>query len=136
VFLIDDGSTDDSLSICRSYAKRDQRIVVYNKVNGGQGSARNYALDRVGRYIAFVDSDDYIELDAYEKLVYAIETYDADLAIAGMFTNTGVRELPGQCVESDTFMDGSEDLLEIYLKANYVMGTVWNKLYKFDLWKI
>ena len=60
VLLVDDGSTDTCPDICNSYVKRDERVVVFHKQNGGLSDARNYGLERAkGKYIVFVDSDDY-----------------------------------------------------------------------------
>lgn len=62
IILINDGSSDNSLLICKEYEKKDSRVVTFNKVNGGVSSARNLGLDNArGEYIVFVDSDDYIE---------------------------------------------------------------------------
>ena len=62
VILVDDGSPDSSLEICRKYEKMDDRISVYSKENGGLSDARNYGLARAsGEYVIFVDSDDYID---------------------------------------------------------------------------
>ena len=69
VLLVDDGSTDDSLDICRRYAESDSRVLVFHKENGGQASARNYALERVtGDFVGFVDNDDWIFPTMYERL--------------------------------------------------------------------
>ena len=70
VILVDDGSPDNSGKICDEYAARDSRIRVIHKKNGGLSSARNAGLDiATGDYVTFVDSDDYIASDIYEKLV-------------------------------------------------------------------
>ena len=62
VLVIDDGSTDQSRTICDQWAEKDTRFSIYHKKNGGLSDARNYGLDRcVGEYISFVDSDDYLE---------------------------------------------------------------------------
>lgn len=70
---VDDGSTDDSLHILKDYAKKDQRIKVYTKENGGASSARNFALSQVGAssdtWISFVDSDDYIRPTMYSNII-------------------------------------------------------------------
>lgn len=81
IILVDDGSTDNSGLICDKYKKRDKRIQVIHKKNGGQSSARNYGLNIAkGCYIGFVDSDDWIEQNMYEILHENICLYDADIA--------------------------------------------------------
>ena len=73
IILVNDGSTDSSLQICNEYVQKDARIVVINKPNGGLSSARNAGLDAAtGDYIGFVDSDDYIAPEMYERLLAAI----------------------------------------------------------------
>lgn len=68
IILVDDGSPDNCPSICDEYAKKDSRVKVIHKENGGLSDARNSGLDAaMGEYIIFVDSDDYIEIDACEK---------------------------------------------------------------------
>lgn len=74
LILVDDGSTDNSGVICDEYAKRDNRISVIHKQNGGLSSARNAGLDRcLGLYISFIDSDDYIDGDLYTKAIEKME---------------------------------------------------------------
>ena len=80
ILLIDDGSTDNSGRVCDEYAKQDGRIKVYHKPNGGVSSARNYGLDRAtGKYIGFVDSDDFIAPDMYEYLIQLIKDTNAEI---------------------------------------------------------
>ena len=68
IILVDDGSPDNCLKICDEYAKKDSRIKVVHKKNGGLSDARNAGLEiATGEYIGFVDSDDYISLYFYEK---------------------------------------------------------------------
>lgn len=79
IILIDDGSTDNSSSICDRYANKYSNIVVIHKKNEGQSSARNIGLQNInGEYIGFVDSDDWIANDMYTYLYNLIVTYDAD----------------------------------------------------------
>ena len=74
LILVDDGSKDKSGEICDAYAKKDNRVVVLHKENGGSSSARNAGIAIAkGEYLGFVDSDDYIEPDMYEKMVAVIE---------------------------------------------------------------
>lgn len=81
ILIVDDGSTDSSGMICDEYAQKDCRIKVIHKTNGGQGTARNAALDIAsGDYIAFVDSDDWIEKDMYMTLYTNAVKYQADIS--------------------------------------------------------
>lgn len=74
IILVDDGSTDNSGNICDEYVKLDNRIKVIHKENGGLSTARNAALEvYTGKYIMFLDSDDFLELDAVEKMYNKIE---------------------------------------------------------------
>lgn len=80
IILVDDGSPDGSGAICDAYAAADPRIQVIHKPNGGVGAARNDGLDAAtGEWIVFCDSDDWVELDAFEKLVQAGEKAGADV---------------------------------------------------------
>lgn len=89
IILIDDGSTDNSGIICDSWALRDQRIVVKHIMNSGVSVARNTALDMIhGEYVAFVDADDWIDLDMYELMVKAIQESKADICAGGYILST------------------------------------------------
>lgn len=84
IICVNDGSTDHSEEILKKYEKKDNRIIVINKANGGLPSARNAGLDRAtGKYVGFVDSDDFIQPDMYEKLVYEAEKNSSDIVICG-----------------------------------------------------
>lgn len=83
IILVDDGSPDGCGKLCEEYAKTDERIRVIHKQNGGLSSARNAGLAVVsGKYVGFVDSDDDIGPDMYEKLVNAAEKYQVDFVMA------------------------------------------------------
>lgn len=82
VILVDDGSTDESGQICDEYAKKDERVKVIHKENGGLSDARNVGLlSSKGKYIAFVDGDDFIIETAFEKLMRKITIYDAEIVV-------------------------------------------------------
>lgn len=86
VILIDDGSTDNSGDLCNELAIEDHRIIVIHKTNGGLSSARNAGLEIAsGEYISFVDSDDYIEVDMYEKMIKRALEEDADIIQCGVY---------------------------------------------------
>lgn len=85
LICVDDGSTDHSLDILNFYSKKDSRLKVYTQTNQGPSAARNKALDKAqGEYVSFVDSDDFLELNAYEILVEcALQEQSWDLIIFG-----------------------------------------------------
>lgn len=80
IILVDDGSTDNSGKICDEYAKKDSRITVVHQENQGAGAAKNTGLDLIkGEYFSIIDSDDYIDLSMYEKMVSLMKQYDSDI---------------------------------------------------------
>lgn len=86
IILVDDGSTDSSLEICQDYAKEDKRIKVIHKENNGAASARNTGIEHaIGEYITFVDSDDYIDLNMYEKIMEINKQYDCDVVMCDCY---------------------------------------------------
>ena len=94
IILVDDGSKDHSLEICQQWQKKDDRILVIHKSNGGAASARNAGLDIAqGQYIGFVDSDDIIAEDMFECLYHAIQSSDVGIADCGICHFTKVSEI-------------------------------------------
>ncbi len=84
ILLVDDGSTDGSGKLCDSLSARDGRIRVFHKENGGSSSARNLGIARAkGRFLGFVDSDDYVEREMYALLYEAVEKYQVRAAQIG-----------------------------------------------------
>lgn len=82
LLLIDDGSTDSSPQICDQFARYDQRVRVIRQTNAGAAAARNHGLELAsGLYITFVDSDDYIDSDMYEKMMSVSLEFQCDLVI-------------------------------------------------------
>ena len=86
IICVNDGSTDNSLAILEEYAAKDERLRVFTQENQGQSVARNLAMEKArGEYIGFVDSDDWIDLDFYEKLYRAAVKAQADIACANIY---------------------------------------------------
>lgn len=82
VILVDDGSCDHSSEMCDEWKKKDKRIYVIHKENGGLSSARNAGLAIAhGEYVGFVDSDDFLDITAFEKMISAMQHDDSDMAI-------------------------------------------------------
>lgn len=118
ILLVDDGSNDESGSICDRYAEKDSRIRVIHKENGGLSSARNAGLDTAtGAYIGFVDSDDWIEPDMYARMLALLEKYDAQVVCAGRYDvdeKTGEKTV-GLCPAREECISGEELAGRIFL---------------------
>lgn len=85
IICIDDGSRDNSAKILNDFALSDNRVIVLSQKNSGQSAARNKGITHSsGKYIGFVDSDDWVDLDFFEKLYQAAEKYTADIAVASI----------------------------------------------------
>lgn len=129
IILVDDGSPDNCPKICDDYSKKDKRIIVLHKLNGGLSDARNAGIDKAnGEYIGFVDSDDWVEQDMYETLVNLILLVDADIAECGIsfhFKNFITKSL-----ESKITVCEKLKTLECFLDRSIdIKGSVCNKLY-------
>ncbi len=132
IILIDDGSTDNSGKICDEYAKLDDRIKVIHKINGGLSDARNAGLDNAtGKYIMFLDSDDFFELDAAEKMYNEIEEKDADYVIGNYINVTDEGEKWERPVfDLEKFKPFKLSIYD-YKNSFFIMNSgVWNKIFK------
>jgi len=134
LILINDGSTDNSLKICNEYASEYNNIFVIHQENAGVSAARNTGIKKAsGKYIGFVDSDDYIYPDMYELLLEALERSQSDLSFCGFKQS---------CPEGETDMlypfSSNRRLDSQYITANfypYIMkeesfNACWNKLFR------
>lgn len=130
IILVDDGSPDSCPQKCDEWAEKDSRIKVIHKDNGGLSSARNVALDiAIGDYIGFVDSDDYIALDMYEKLLSVLANHRIDIIT---FDCNRVNENDETICSTEHIVEGvltSENALKELLKGN-INNYMWNKLFK------
>ena len=134
IILVDDGSPDRCGAMCDEWAKKDPRIQVLHKKNGGLSDARNAGLDIAsGEYISFVDSDDWIEPDFIEKLLLALQTEQGDMsacAVASYFPDH--RDVWG----SKSFaVTNAEQTLEMLYTEKGFSVSAWNKLYRRELWQ-
>ena len=128
IILINDGSTDGSGDIARSYAKKDSRIHLIEQANQGQGHARNVGLKIAsGEYIIFVDSDDFIELDMCEKLYRELEGGDIEVLVTPFFMAKKNRRkayshFTAYLPENSVFnaLEGVESLLKIFKHGMFI----------------
>lgn len=110
VILVDDGSPDNCPEICDDYAKKDYRVKVIHKQNGGVSSARNAGLDIAsGEYVAFVDSDDYLDANMYQMMMDTADKYNCDIVLCDC-----VKEFPSKsCIYSHSIRGGFYDKAQL-----------------------
>jgi glycosyltransferase involved in cell wall biosynthesis len=137
LILIDDGSKDKSGNICDEYAKRDKRIHVVHTENKGAASARNKGLDlATGKYIAFVDGDDYLAENMLDKLYKVITQENCDVVVCDFLNLHANSDKDFSLQLSDSKVSGREILSHLKNQKNYGVWTiVWNKLYKKEILK-
>lgn len=143
IILVDDGSTDGSGQICDDYEKIDHRISVIHKENGGLSSARLAGYKKAtGKYIAFVDSDDYVDINMYEVLHRLILEHDSDICMCSYYTvrNEEVKKI-SLPIKTGLYND-KKAIQEIIMKMagrkswddeDYLTGFMWLKLYRRSL---
>lgn len=131
IILVDDGSQDDSGAVCDLWARRDDRIRVYHKPNGGLSDARNYGLERAaGEYVCFVDSDDWCDGRYIETLHGALVETDSDLVECDYVYIWDGMDIPGNTrteYEREVYTD--RDCFKKFL-TNGFFASVCNKLYR------
>lgn len=132
LIVVDDGSKDESGKILDEYAAKDERINVIHKENSGVSNTRNLAIQNArGKYIQFLDADDWITTDATKSLVRTMEESKADLVIADFYRVVGENTSHKGRIDSDKVLTRDEfaDYM-IQNPADYYYGVLWNKLYK------
>ena len=130
VLLIDDGSPDNSGSICDEYAEKDSRVRVFHKSNSGVSSARNLGLKEAkGQYIGFVDSDDYVLPKMYETLTDLIQSQGADIAICGYQKELENGTFEPYWKEKISCAFNKEQMIPNLLTNKYYTCSVWSMLF-------
>ncbi len=134
IILIDDGSTDRSPAICDEWKERDPRITVIHQPNGGLSRARNAGLKvATGKFVGFVDSDDWIEPNMVECLLAALQKTDADIAVGGFegFTEDSKSIPYAKAKSTERSLCSTGDALKrLLLLRGFIRNFVWNKLYR------
>lgn len=124
IILVDDGSTDNSQEIAKEYARVYPNLEYYRKENGGLSDARNYGMKYAkGKYIAFLDSDDYVDIHMYEKMYEKAKKDDSDMVECDFYWTYDKKKKR----DSGEIYSGKKQMLE---KARVM---AWNKLFKKEL---
>lgn len=131
IILVDDGSPDNCPKMCDAWAEKDSRIKVIHKMNGGLSSARNAGIDIMhGQYVMFIDSDDYIELNAVEIMLSIIHKYSCDVCICNNshvdkdYNIIDINDNKNAVLKDETIMQ------EFFRKEIFDPICAWNKMYK------
>jgi len=134
IILVNDGSTDESIDICEEYKLKDNRIKVIHKENGGLSDARNKGIDIAkGKYISFVDSDDWINPQMLEKLYILASKYEADI-VQGDYIKAYDEDIIVNNMSENIIKYNAEQILDELYSGNYTKNiVVWNKIYKREL---
>ncbi len=132
VLLLNDGSRDESLKICREYEEKDLRVHVIDKENTGVSDTRNVGMRLAkGKYLQFMDSDDWLAQDAVEAMVQAAEGEDCDFLIADFYRVNGDHYVEKRHIRRKRVRDRQTFAMEMAKRpADFYYGVMWNKLYR------
>lgn len=133
IILVNDGTPDNCGQICNDYSKKYSNVIVVHKKNGGSSSARNVGLDiATGDYIGFVDSDDWIEPNMYQRLIENAIKYNAEISVGGL---NNIKEYKNKYEQVKSTYNGKIEIscIDKYEgMKNFFLGTwpAWDKIYK------
>lgn len=136
LILVDDGSPDKCGKICDEYAKKDDRIIVIHKTNGGLSDARNVGIDWAmknsnSEWITFIDSDDWVHVDYLMNLLTATVDNNIDISVCSYINTTGETNVEKENSPLNIELRGTE---EFFINNNVNAVVAWGKLYKKNLW--
>ncbi len=135
IIVVDDGSTDQTGAICDRLMAKDKRVRAIHKTNGGPAEARNVGIAGAkGRYIGFVDGDDWIDPDMYEKLLGALREQEADIAVC-RYRQVHKTYTEDNSVDRAIVFEGQE-ALQCYVEEREeyaIQNAAWNKLYRREI---
>lgn len=133
IILVNDGSSDNSASICKKVLEQDERFIYIEKENGGLSSARNYGIEKsTGDYLVFIDSDDYICEDMISVMLSYMVKYEADICCCNWdFVNENSELLKKNRIniKNVKIFDGNSGK-KVLLSEKYFKCYAWNKMYK------
>ena len=136
IVCVNDGSGDNSLDILKNFAQKDSRIKIIDKQNEGVAIARNIALEQAtGDYIGFVDSDDYVDLDYFEKLYNIATKNNSDIAVASILKHKKYFDKYNVRYSEEQVAENIQEKIKLCGDKKHFFFYAWNKIYKTDLIK-
>lgn len=147
IICVDDGSTDNSWEILEDYASKDLRFNIFRKKNEGVSEARNYGLKQAkGKFLMFVDSDDWIDENTCEIAINKIQEKELDVVMWSYVREMSEKSRPKNIMSADYVFENNEVQKKLYRRMYGILGeelrtvenadalcTVWGKLYRRDL---
>ena len=131
IILINDGSTDTSLNLCKEYAEKDDRVVLIDKINEGVSIARNMGIQKSsGDYIAFLDADDWIARNYIEHLMKPFDKENIDISVCEYQICKEYTTQSSELDYSDQYRNAHEFLLESQQTGNFAVIVPWGKIFK------
>lgn len=137
IILVNDGSKDNSGDICDEYKKKDNRVVVIHKENGGLSSARNAGLEiATGELIGFIDSDDWIEPDYFQILYEGLIKNNADISVMKLIYITNHEKIEFNTEKKEKWVELTRHkAIESFFSNNFIENSACNKLYRSNLFE-
>lgn len=137
LIIIDDGSTDNTEKEINSFLQEDSRIKYYRIQNSGVSNARNYGLDKTsGKWIFFLDADDYLDENCLQKSISVSTTYNADIVVMSHYE---LDDLKNKCKKNNKFEQtellNKDEIMQNFLMTNKIGWEIWGKLFRRDLLK-
>ena len=134
LILVDDGSPDNCGTICDEYAQKDERVKVIHKENGGLSDARNFGLKEAqGKYVSFIDSDDWVDLDLYSDVIGYQEDNDLDIVCFDVYEVKGEKVKYNNRFDTNRIFNGEDALHKIL--TDEIDNSACDKVYKKELWE-
>lgn len=133
IILVDDGSPDRCGIICDEYARKDRRIQVIHKDNGGLSDARNAGIEIAkGKYITFIDSDDYVAINYIEELLRAMSIARADMSVVDVEVVNDNKPYFSNAIEGSIRTVSGQEAIKLALRTDF-RQSAWGKLYKREI---
>lgn len=136
IIIVNDGSTDNTINICNKFKKNNDNILLINKENEGPSIARKLGVENAkGEYISFIDSDDYIDINFYEKLINMLEHTSSDIAECGYrFVDENKKIIKESQIKYE-IIEGENNCINNYIRQKNTTNYLCNKLFKKELFK-
>lgn len=143
IILVDDESTDHSGKICDQFSSNENRIKVIHKKNMGLGLARNTGLENAnGKYVVFVDSDDYLSNSNIKNLVAGIKKNNSDICIGGVTFVDNIGTNKSEEIYGERLYQNGDILNSLFIRmlgnlpntTDIMKQSVWNNIYSMDIW--